>query len=479
MSLSFPNNSITAPSNQPLPPTSPDLGNIHLSNQAPVETISQQTSTTMPPVGGDGSNAVPEVLTDSSPTNGVEGLTLQQTTNAGAPETHPHIDDPEINKCVKQVLSEKTFDAAADKALFGALGDKGIIADNGTINFDKLKISVDGKTIEGKKLSKLIKKAGIQGEMFIKGNGELDYHITGKCGKAAVQILQSLQSAIHECSQGLPDGLGDKVTLNLMPQTAAGPSAEDLQVLRNGGQIMYKPADGDNVVKMALDPGNGSEGDGLSVSLCDVNGKVREGHGTKKIPLSVVYEGKEYNGKEVKTALLANWREENLFAKAQIQESEGRPTPLSKLQKQSNESNPERVGAQNKLWNAAFKYLGMTSDVSETEFSATVSVGAAEDQPVDNNAQNSQDEHLTLSGNGVVEMWGDPVASTQEFVMSRQGSGIEPMPSGPTITSQQNIPSNRTADDAAVPPPPSAASTTSFSAEDGDSFGRTTSSIHP
>jgi hypothetical protein len=283
---------------------------------------------------------------------------------------HPHINNDNVMENVNAITDARGFDRAADAALFQHLQARGVINQDGEIDFTKLGLS-----------PRQIKRAGLEGKVFIKNNGQLDFNIRGKCGDNAVKALEGFKQAIDGFiktqTQNNSD-LGSKITLSVNPSSVATPSAADLDVLRRGGQIQYRPGDTytenvggqdvelQNTVKLTLDPGEKGHGDGLTIQVLNESGQEVGNAGP--IPLDVVFEGQEHGGhKALKNGqpILPQWRDRKLFEGAHIHvEQPGLGAP------ESNVNDPKRIQAENNLWSGVMDYLRATSKVTVGAFDA-------------------------------------------------------------------------------------------------------------
>ncbi|MDR2396733.1 MAG: hypothetical protein LBD69_02685 [Puniceicoccales bacterium] len=286
-------------------------------------------------------------------------------------KSHPHINNDNVMANVDAIMEPRGFDKAADAALFKHLQDQGIINKDGEIDFTKLRLS-----------PREIKRAGLEGKVFVKEDGQLDFSIRGKCGESAVKALEGFKQAIEDFIKSQPES-GDKITLQINPSNVATPSAGDLDVLRRGGQIQYWPGDTytekidgkditlQNTVKLTLDPGENGKEDGLTVDVLDTGGN--RVHGTPKIPLDIVFGGVEHEGHAALKdgqPILPNWREQKLFEHAHVhvqQAAIGDP--------ESNINDVARIQVENNLWSGVMDYLKVTSQTTVGVFNA----GGAED----------------------------------------------------------------------------------------------------
>jgi hypothetical protein len=274
---------------------------------------------------------------------------------------HPHIDNDDVMANIDAIMEPRGFDKEADKALFEHLKDRGVINEDGKIDFTKLGLS-----------PRQIKRAGLEGKVFIKENGQLDFNIRGKCGENAVKALEGFKKAIDDFIAKESD-LGSKITLQINPSNVAKPSASDLEVLRRGGQIQYRPGDThtekdvtlQNTVKLTLDPGEKGGGDGLTVEVLNADGD--RVHSTPKIPLDVVFGGEKLAGHRALNGnqpILPNWRERKLFEQAQVHVKIGGDDP------KSNVNDPNRIQAENNLWSGVMDYLKVTTQATVGAFNA-------------------------------------------------------------------------------------------------------------
>ncbi|MDR0647283.1 MAG: hypothetical protein LBF43_02485, partial [Puniceicoccales bacterium] len=291
----------------------------------------------MPPVG-----AAPAPIT--APGGGTAAATL-----VGAEKTvHPHIDNDTVLDNLEAMMEPSSFDKAAHAACFKQLQDQGVIDKDGNIDFTKLGLS-----------KRQIKRSGITGTAYVGDDGKINFRIRGECGANSVQALAAFKQA----------AMDGGVTLPINPSTADKPSPADLDVLRRGGQIQYRPGDTytarvktpdggtvdvplQNTVKITLDPGEKGGGDGLTLEVFDAAGNRVSG--TPKVPLSAVFEGQEYNGVRVPPTL-PQWRDQRLFENAQVH------TQGSFLgEVTSNVDDVNRIQAQNNLWSGVMSYLNAT-----------------------------------------------------------------------------------------------------------------------
>jgi len=281
----------------------------------------------------------------SSETPKTEGTTITKEIFSGH---HPHLDET-TNKAVQSYFNpeQKEVKTQDVENLISYLKDENIIDQKGKINFEKL--GLDKKTI---------KKAGIKGEIFIK-DGAFDFKISGKCSLEAQECLKALNGKLET----LKGANNLDIPININPASVGPLSAEDQAALANGGQIQYRTLPNGDVMKLTLDPGSNGENDGLKIDTYDTAGNIKTTT-EKPIPLNVVFQGAQLNGKKV-GPFLPHWREEKLFENSVIHtETNSRGTKIRK----TNEDDVGRIQTQNKLWNAVFEYLKASVEITEGHF---------------------------------------------------------------------------------------------------------------
>ncbi|MDR2769303.1 MAG: hypothetical protein LBB19_01975 [Puniceicoccales bacterium] len=311
----------------------------------------------------------------AAPGAGNAAATLQGTEG----KSHPHINNDHVMENVDAIMEPREFDKTADAALLQHLKDQGVVNEHGEIDFTKLGLS-----------QRQIKRAGLEGKVFIKENGQLDFNISGKCGENAVKALEGFKQAV-DVFVGSQPALGAKITLQINPSNVATPSPADLDVLRRGGQIQYWPGDTytgkigeyegklQNTVKLTLDPGEKGTKDGLTVQVLDAEGE--ETGNTGRIPLDVVFGGREREGhKALKNGqpILPNWRNQEFFEQAQIQTESERSMPFARYHDTKNNLNDaKRIQAENNLWSGFMDYVKATSKTTVGVFNAGGAEGGA------------------------------------------------------------------------------------------------------
>ena len=265
---------------------------------------------------------------------------------------HPHLDET-TNNAVKSYFNPDTKEVnkEAVKTLLATFKEKGFADPDGTIDFKAL--GLDLKTIQ---------KAGIKGKVFVKEDGSFDFKVSGKCSNEAVACMTKLKNELDQINSD--NAL--KVPININPATVGPLSAEDQMTLAIGGQIQYRQLPNGEIMKLTLTPGNDGQNDGLSIGVYKSNedNSLTQQSLSSKIPLKIVFEGGELEGKKV-GPFLPNWREEKLFEKSVIcTETNSRGTKT----RRTNEEDIERIQTQNKLWNAVNEYLKASVDSTEGHF---------------------------------------------------------------------------------------------------------------
>ncbi len=287
---------------------------------------------------------------------------------------HPHLDEA-TNKAVQSYFNpeQKEVKTADAEKLIENLKKANLIFENGNIDFTAL--GLDSETIL---------KAGIKGKVFIK-DGSFDFKISGKCSAEAQECMKALKDKLEELKK--QDGLD--VPININPATVGPLSAEDQAALANGGQIQYRSLPNGDVMKLTLDPGSNGDGDGLTIGVYkpgdDPSLKLQSL--TKKIPLNVVFEGAELNGKKI-GPFLKDWRESKFFENSVIHTE----MELLGKEKQTNEDDVGRIQTQNKLWNAVNEYLKASVETSEGHFDINNDVNPSNIQTKEQHVEQNEND---------------------------------------------------------------------------------------
>lgn len=285
-----------------------------------------------------GNTKSPRNLTSTNPS---VGLTVQH--EMSEERVHPHLGE-DFTDPINQIFNTKEIDKNQDEqAIFNKLKEDGVINENGDINFGKLGLGV----LE-------VKKNHIKGRVSME-NGKFQVKVNGYLGDGFVKAYGALKDKVGTVAAD--NGLKNPITLD--PAVLGKPSAEDMEVLKRGGQIQYRAVGDDKppkTLKLVLDPGENGENDGLTVSY-------KEGDNwktSKKIPLNVVFDGQELDGKKTEHPLLENWRGKHYFERSEIKKEYERYVPFVPFFDKKISDNTDdtgRIQAQNDLWNAVNEYL--------------------------------------------------------------------------------------------------------------------------
>lgn len=299
-------------------------------------------------------------------------------------EGHPHLDETTneiINKCNNK---QKTINVEHNKEYYKRLQDKGLVDENGNVDYEKLGIS-----------KRTIRKAKIKCVMFVNSEGAFDFNTKGTCGKEAQKFMEVLKGALEEAKGNGEDCL--EIEINIDPELVGPLSPEELAALGNGGQIQYLASGDGQYVKLILDPGSNGQNDGLTIGSYKSKSVQGEGKYTVhvKIPLKVVFEGANFNGKPgVKPGgepILPKWNEQKLFEEAVVQEKYEMHLFHGDRLMETNAMKANQAG--NTLWRAVFEYLGVNT---------ASNVGDADKDNINSNAENLEktiEEKTQLNSN--------------------------------------------------------------------------------
>ncbi len=309
-----------------------------------------------------------EVRNEDSDRQLKEALANPKTQITGESKTsHPHL-DAKTSEAIKKLFepSSKEINKEETQSFIKALKDQGIIISNDSSNggnIDFIKLGLDPK---------MIKKAGIEGKIFMNEEGKFDFHVTGKCSEEAKQCMQVLKDKLNEIK-------GDKsIEININPEAVGPLSAEDLAALSRGGQIQYSMLN-NQMIKLTLDPGAGGKDDSLTISIYPKGSNKYDNIPDPqpvKIPLNVVFEGAPFGENPGIKPLLPKWREQKLFENSVINEQYSKKFfSRTKIIEKTNQDDPNRIQSQNTLWNAVFEYL----KINNTEDSSQQTIQSPED----------------------------------------------------------------------------------------------------
>ena len=303
-------------------------------------------------------------LTTATPTTGPSVDTVTAQMKPTGDRIHPHLKE-EFTDPINQIFNPKEINGTQNEqaimdGLEGILknfqrGDK-----EGDIDFTKL--GLDPKTI---------KKNQIQGKVCIDDKGKFQVKVTGYLGDDLRSAFIALKDNVGIAAK--KSGLQNPITLD--PNVLGKPSEPDRQVMERGGQIQYRALEGNKTLKLVLDPGKDGKDDGLTVSvLADYRGnEIKSIKTSAKIPLSVVFEGQELGGKKTDHPLLADWRTNRYFERAEIK------TEWFFSHKTSDNANSvDRTQAQNDLWKGVNEYLKWSVEQMEEYGSIDTSEGGVE-----------------------------------------------------------------------------------------------------
>ena len=295
------------------------------------------------------------------PTTDLDKQIKEATANL-KPVLHPHIKDPIIVSAINKALQPHHVEGPANIKELNekALEDwkkAGIIDENGTLDFTKLGFSKSE-----------IRKAGLKGKIWLKDNGEFDMKVSGNFGDTSADALKALKKAVNGQNNKIPgfEPSGDNSPISIDPNAVKELSPEDKITLGHGGQIQFRAMANGEMLKVILDPGEDGKDDGLTIGIFGKNEK------SEKIPLAVVFEGAERNGFSAKKnghPILEDWRKQELFKKAAVEQNIDRLVPFtSRFDRitQSNEDDVCRIQAENTLWNAVDVYLRMVATTSSS-----------------------------------------------------------------------------------------------------------------
>jgi|GEM_PF-5410710 len=347
-------------------------------------------------------NKTPSISSIQENTQEKVGMGINKNLNSITPQTgpdtvtvkmehsedrvHPHLGE-DFTDPINQIFNPKEINKGSEDAILDGIKD--ILKDfkegdkEAEIDFTKLGLS-----------SKTIKKNQIEGKVWIDDNGKFQVKVTGYLGDDFKTAFSELKNKVGDAAKN--NNLQNPITLD--PNIIKEPSEDDWQVMQRGGQIQYRALDGNNppkTLKLTLDPGKDGQDDGLTVSVLASDNKDNTFQINvlpKKIPLSVVFEGQELNGKKTDHPLLEGWRERKYFERAEIK-SEW----FFSNKTDDNTNSVGRTQAQNDLWNAVNKYLQWS--VAENKamgFIDTSEINEKNQQAINDNSNEQVKEHSKI-----------------------------------------------------------------------------------
>lgn len=272
-------------------------------------------------------------------------------------EGHPHLDKA-TNAAVQELFNEekKEINKEDHEKMFNQLKKEGFLDKHGNVNFKKFGMS--GSTI---------KKA----EVSLK-DGKLSFHFKYERGEKTQKCMQAFKDKLKEIKND--EGLAVDIKLN--PEAMGPLSDVEKNVIANGGQIQYTSLGEDKFMRFTLDPGRSGQGDGLGIDSCRTEKGETTNLSSMKIPLNVVFDNGEFNGKSgIGKKLLPNWT--NKVNNLKIQENRSQIFIFKNRLDFTNEGEVEST--QNEVWHAVFEYLRIT---------AGSNVGGADKDNINSNAEN-------------------------------------------------------------------------------------------
>ncbi|MFQ6722927.1 MAG: hypothetical protein ACLRFH_00795 [Opitutales bacterium] len=309
---------------------------------------------------------------------------------------HPHLDET-TNKSVQDYFNTKKTDKKEDvDTLISNLKDMDIIDDDGNINFGNLNPNSKEDSRFVSDLKKLAAKAGIKGKIFKNEEGQFDFEITGKCSEEAKTCMKALKEKLNDIKDNTEPKL--EVNININPEAVGPLSVNDQRILANGGQIQYRSLPGGDIMKLTLDPSKNNGEGALRVDVFDEN-CVTSKSTSGNIPLKVVFEGQELNGKKV-GPFLKDWRSRQLFENSIIKENFTNFTPgIHRWDRfdGSNENDVNRIQSQDTLWNAVNEYLKASVEITEGHFKADNKEPNASAGIDTSNGEDHQSESYSIS----------------------------------------------------------------------------------
>ena len=283
---------------------------------------------------------------------------------------------------LREVFNPKEINGTKNEGvIFEKLKEEGVIDDAGKIDFAKLGLS-----------AKEIKKNQLEGKVWVDDNGKFQVKVNGFLGDGCIKAFSALKGKVGSVAQ--TNELENPITLD--PNILGKSSAEDMEVMERGGQIQYHSCGDTNsprTLKLVLDPGEDGKNDGLTVSVLQSNkGSVKETRRSAKIPLSVVFEGQELDGKKTDHPLLENWRENRYFERSVVK------TEWFFDKKTSDNTNSVgRTQAQNDLWKATNEYLRWTLNESESHKGVMAEIICGSDGVRNDETRNDKNDNKEMS----------------------------------------------------------------------------------
>ena len=208
---------------------------------------------------------------------------------------------------------------------------QGIVDKDGNLDFTKL----GNPPLSARE----VRKAHLKGKVWIDETGKFEMKVNFQFGETAYKALKNLKEKAN--SDFEPKGEHSPISID--PRAARELSAADLAILKDGGQIRF----------LALE-------DGRMLKITAPLGEKDASKATLKIKIFGDATAHELGSLSEVFKNLKNWRE--LAGKMAIKkEIDGIPfTSRFDVIKQSNEDDPERIQAENAIWEAIYAYLATT-----------------------------------------------------------------------------------------------------------------------
>ena len=208
---------------------------------------------------------------------------------------------------------------------------QGIVDKDGNLDFTKLG--------DPPLSAREVRKAHLKGKVWIDETGKFEMKVNFQFGENAYKGLKNLKEKTN--SDFEPKGENSPISID--PRAAKELSAADLAILKRGGQIQFK----------AL-------GDGRMLKITAPLGEEDASKAKLKIKIFGDDTEQELDSLSEVFKNLENWQE--LAGKMAIKkEIDGIPfTSRFDVIKKSNEDDPERIQAENAIWDAIYAYLGTT-----------------------------------------------------------------------------------------------------------------------
>lgn len=325
---------------------------------------------------------------------------------------HPHFGTT-FSEEIQQLLHPKPIETLigtkeANETALEIWKSCGLINDEGTINFTKL---CQPPLCDPALSEKQIRNAKLSGKIWVDDEGKFQMDVTFKFGEDAVKALSALKEKVNDTFQ--PSSDDSPISIN--PEDAGVLKGSALLALKHGGQIQFKSLPNGKTLKLILDPGEDGAGDGLTIEVWD-KGNREKPIKSKKVPLSVVFEGQECYGRCVQKddhPILGDWRSRELFQKSVVHTEKERIIPFTARFDRlvsDNTEDPARIQAQNTLWAAVWTYLEATIQLEEAKEEASIAAGkeepkivSAEEEPISKSDRKPTEEEEIVTEEVIIE----------------------------------------------------------------------------